>query len=115
MNFEIIPTRQFEKEIKRLVKKFPSLKKEYSELIYSIQLNPTSGTPVGNNCYKIRIAISSKNKGKSGGARVISYVFFKQKNVYLLTIYDKSEKENVSEKELKMMVNSLEFDDDISI
>jgi mRNA-degrading endonuclease RelE of RelBE toxin-antitoxin system len=67
MSYSIISTNRFEKELKRLAKKFPSLKNEYAELISAIEENPESGTFIGNNCYKIRLAISSKRKGKSGG------------------------------------------------
>ncbi len=109
MNFKILPTRRFEKELKRLIKKFPSLKKEYSALIDTIMLDPESGTPIGNNCFKIRIAIASKGKGKRGGARVITYVFIQNSTVYLLTIYDKSEKQDVGDGELNEIIQNLEL------
>ena len=48
------------------------------------------GVPIGKGCYKVRMAISSKGKGKSGGARVITYVRIVKKVVVLLTMYDKS-------------------------
>lgn len=108
MNYKIIPTHKFEKEIKRLIKKFPSLKKEYATLITELKTNPTSGTPLGDNCYKIRLAIASKNKGKSGGGRVITYVVVDDTAVFLLTIYDKSERDNISDKELKILIKSLQ-------
>ncbi len=57
MSYSILPTHKFEKELKRLVKKFPSLKVEYAELIEEITQNPEAGTFIGNNCYKIRVAI----------------------------------------------------------
>uniref|UniRef100_UPI000773C84F type II toxin-antitoxin system RelE/ParE family toxin n=1 Tax=Leptospira interrogans TaxID=173 RepID=UPI000773C84F len=95
MSFDILRSLQFEREFKRLVKKYPSLKKEYENLISSLEKNPTEGTPIGQNCYKIRIPIASKGKGKSGGARVISCVVFVEKTVFLVSIYDKSEKENI--------------------
>gem|GEM_PF-2545340 len=60
-----------------------------------------------NDCYKIRIAISSKGKGKSGGATAISYVYIESNTIYLLTIYDKSEKEDLKTNELKEMVVGL--------
>ena len=72
--------------------------------------NPEHGTFIGNSCYKIRLAIESKNKGKSGGARVVTYLFAKAELVYLLTIYDKSEKEDLKPKELLEMIESLELD-----
>jgi len=67
----------------------------------------TSWFFLGNDCYKIRIAISSKGKGKSGGATAISYVYIESNAIYLLTIYDKSEKEDLKTNELKEMVVGL--------
>lgn len=86
MSYSILPTHRFEKELKRLVKKFPSLKVEYAELIEEITQNSEAGTFIGNNCYKIRVAIESKGKGKSGGARAITYLYIETETVYLLTI-----------------------------
>jgi len=60
MSYKILLTNRFEKELKRLVKKFPSLKEEFAILINNLNTNPTSGTFLGNDCYKIRISISSK-------------------------------------------------------
>ena len=74
MSYNIIATPKFKKEIKRLVKKFHSLKDEYAHLIDELQDNPTIGTSIGKDCYKIRIAIVSKGKGKSGGARIITNI-----------------------------------------
>jgi mRNA-degrading endonuclease RelE of RelBE toxin-antitoxin system len=110
MNYSIIPTRRFERELKRLAKKFPSLKSEFAELIVKISNNPTTGTFIGNNCYKIRLAISSKRKGKSGGARVITYLYIETETVYLLTIYDKNEKEDLKSNELKEIIYNLELE-----
>ena len=59
------------------------------------------GTPLGNNCYKIRMAITSKGKGKSGGARVITFVQIIETTIFLLSIYDKADAANISDKELK--------------
>lgn len=107
MNFNIILTHRFEKELKRLVKKFPSLKNEFAELIAAISANPETGTFIGNNCYKIRLSIASKGKGKSGGARVISYLYVDSETTYLLTIYDKIEKTGLKPNELKEIIESL--------
>lgn len=72
--------------------------------------NPATGVFIGNNCYKIRLAIGSKGKGKSGGARIITYLYLESELVYLLTIYDKSEKESLKPNELKEMINGLDLD-----
>ncbi|MFI5344308.1 MAG: hypothetical protein ACHQUC_08825, partial [Chlamydiales bacterium] len=91
----------------RLTKKFPSLKKELTELAALLEFEPRSGTPLGKNTYKIRIAIKSKGTGRSGGARVITYVVTENAEVYLLTIYDKSELGNIDDKTLRLIINSL--------
>lgn len=100
MSFEVIVTSRFKRDIKKLVKKYLSLKREFGELLDSLEENPKLGVHLGNDCYKIRIAIASKGKGKSGGARVITCILIRDQKVFLLTIYDKSEKENISDKEL---------------
>ena len=107
MNYKVIPIDKFKKEAKRLVKKYPSLKEELIALERVLISNPESGTPLGNNTYKVRISIKSKGKGKSGGARVITYHLNRNKEVYLLTIYDKSEIENIEDRILRLIVNSL--------
>ncbi|MFZ6025086.1 MAG: type II toxin-antitoxin system RelE/ParE family toxin [Bacteroidota bacterium] len=104
MNYKIIPVDKFKKEAKRLVKKYPSLKKELAELAESLSAEPTQGTALGNEVYKIRISIKSKGKGKSGGARVISYIVTLQKEVYLLTIYDKAEFDSIDDKTIKRII-----------
>lgn len=110
MNYNVISTFRFEKELKRLVKKYPALKDEYANLILSLTKNPDIGTFIGNNCYKIRLTIKSKRKGKSGGARVITYLFLANEIVYLLTLYDKAEKSDLKPNELKDMIDGLELD-----
>lgn len=66
------------------------------------------GTPIGKDCYKLRIAITSKSKGKSGGARMITYVRIVKQTVFLMDIYDKSEQANITNKELQMLINILQ-------
>jgi mRNA-degrading endonuclease RelE of RelBE toxin-antitoxin system len=99
---------KFDKELKRLSKKFASIKNEYLLLINSLKIEPHQGIPLGNNCYKIRFSIASKGKGKSGGARIITCVQIFKTSVYLLTIYDKSEKENISNSELQELLKSIQ-------
>lgn len=104
MTYSIRPTEKFKKEAKRLIKKYPSLKEELLALNSELGLYPTSGTQLGNNTYKIRIAIKSKGKGKSGGGRVISYLITEEKVIYLLTIYDKSEIDSLDDKILNKII-----------
>jgi mRNA-degrading endonuclease RelE of RelBE toxin-antitoxin system len=104
MSYSVKSIEVFEKQAKRLSKKYASLKKELLDLVQELKQNPEQGTPIGKNCYKIRLAIASKNKGKSGGARVITNFVVTDETVYLLSIYDKSEKENLSDKELGVLL-----------
>ena len=100
MSYEIISIPAFEKQIKKLVKKYSSLKSEYINLVESLEKNVKLGTPIGNNCYKIRLSIASKGVGKRGGARVITCIHIQNNCVYLLSIFDKSEKESIGNTEL---------------
>lgn len=101
MSYEVITLRPFDKQAKRLIKKYPSLKTELVGLVKSLKVNPEQGTSLGNNCYKIRLSISSKAKGKSGGARVITHLYISEVTVILISIYDKGEQESISEKTIK--------------
>ena len=101
MLFEIIVSKGFAKEALSLTKKYRSIADDIEQLMDKLIENPTIGTPLGNNCYKIRLAITSKGKGKSGGARVITCVKIVENNVHLVSIFDKSEMENIADKELK--------------
>ena|ERR1035437_8605004 len=108
-------TENFRREAKPLLKKYPSFKSDLLQLEKDLMSNPNLGTSLGNNCYKIRLKITSKGKGKSGGARIISLIETdvigeieineKETIVNLISIYDKSEIENISNKELKDLVN----------
>jgi len=73
-------------------------------LFHSLETNPEQGQAIGDNCYKIRLAIASKGKGKSGGARVITYFIVSDKSVYLISIYDKSEKATISDSKLRSLL-----------
>jgi len=108
MSYNIISIPPFEKQLKRLSKKYESLKIEFAQFIDSIEKNPFQGTALANSCYKIRLSIKSKGKGKRGGARIIIHVVVSEQEVFLLTIYDKSEQNNISNKELKDLLRFLE-------
>jgi mRNA-degrading endonuclease RelE of RelBE toxin-antitoxin system len=94
MNFNVTP--EFEKALKKMSKKYRSLKEDYLSFLKELEENPTMGDEIFENCRKARIAIKSKGKGKSGGGRVIFYFEITQNdNIVLLYIYDKSEMENI--------------------
>ena len=103
MNYEVASIPIFDKQVKRLIKKYPSLKKDLSDLVESLVDSPNQGKALGNNFFKIRLAIASKGKGKSGGARIITYLKITATTVYLATIYDKSDQGSISDKELEQL------------
>ena len=108
MSFKIIAVKEFDRELKRLSKKHISLKYDYLSLVESLEENPAQGTPIGKDCYKIRMAIASKGQGKSGGSRVITHVRVVAETVYLLAIYDKSEQGNINDAEISERIESID-------
>jgi len=118
MKVRILISEEFRRNAKKLLKKYRSLKGELSQLIEDLEKDPHMGTEIGENIYKIRLAVKSKGKGKSGGMRIITYVDVEVKKnkekiaVILLTIYDKSEFENVSDQYLKSIIESTKTEEE---
>ena len=73
MNLEIIRSDYFTKEFKRLAKRYRSLIDDYEAFLDNLRLNPLQGDEIAPHVRKIRMAITSKGRGKSGGARVITF------------------------------------------
>lgn len=110
MNFKIIPHRHFLKDVKRLLKKYRSLKNDLQTLQDELNGNPLSGVDMGGGVRKIRMAIGSKNKGKSHGARVITYTYMVDAEngvINLIFIYDKEEREGISTDEIKALIEEV--------
>ena len=111
MNVTVRIAKSFQKDVKPLLKKYPSLSKDLVGLEKELLANPKFGTALGLSAYKIRLKISGKAKGKSGGARVISLVETvvigniqmkdEEVTVNLITIYDKAETSSLTDKEIK--------------
>mgnify|MGYP002776992903 CR=1 FL=1 len=97
----------FKRSLKRLLKKYASLDDDVLRLISELEQNPQLGEPLSRDCFKLRFAIRSKGRGKSGGARVITLVVLADATVTLLTLYDKSEKEDLLPGELDELLASL--------
>ena len=107
MSFEVITTPNFDKEAKRLAKRWPSLKADLGALFTDLAEQPRTGTHLGNDVYKIRLRIASTGKGRSGGARVITVVRYTGNRVYPCAIYSKGDKDTVSDKEIKALIRSI--------
>lgn len=105
---EIIAQPSFIKELKRLKKKYRAIAQDYLKLINELETNPYIGTDLGKGVRKVRMAITDKGKGKSHGARVITYtdaiVSIEEGTVYLLTIYDKADRPAISDKEIAELI-----------
>jgi mRNA-degrading endonuclease RelE of RelBE toxin-antitoxin system len=105
-SFIVELTDDFRRDAKRLIKKYHSIASDIKDLVESLETNPMQGEPLGKDCYKIRMSIASKNKGKSGGSRVITCVKIIDETVILLSIYDKSEQENIEDSTLKSLLKA---------
>lgn len=113
MSSKVVVTPNFQREAKKLKKKYHSLKKELNELVESLEKDPLQGTLISENVYKIRLSIKSKGKGKSAGARIITYLHIEETEdneqvVYLISIYDKSDYENISDNFIRQMIDEIE-------
>lgn len=112
MSVRIDYHRQFLKDLKRLAKKYKSLRSDYAKFLAELERNPTIGTDLGNGTRKVRLVIASKGKGKSGGGRIITYSVSKTEDenfrVVLLTLYDKSETANVSDAFIEYLVSTVD-------
>lgn len=107
MSYEIIVSLKFKKDLKILKKKYKKIDQDLQNLKKQLLTNPTIGTPLGNNLYKIRIPNSSVPTGKRGGFRIITLVKIEKNRIVLLTIYSKADKEDISDEELKEILNSI--------
>lgn len=115
MNYKVIisATDKFRSEAKKLSKKHASLKEDLIKLQSELLMNPKMGVLIKENTYKIRLAIKSKNRGKSGGARVITYYFEESEiedtsELFLLTIYDKAERSSIDDTTLNFLIKEVE-------
>ena len=104
MRNKVILEKSFERPAKQLRKRYPSFPSDLLTLIEELESNALLGTSIGGNVRKVRLAIRSKGKGKSGGARVITYVYISDSRVHLLTIYDKSDRAAISNEEIRELI-----------
>jgi len=106
MNYEIVTTEDFDKEVKSLTRKYHSFLDDLENFKKELLVNPEVGKKLSGNARKVRMAISSKGKGKRGGARVITcnvLLNVMNTDIYLLAIYDKGEHKNITGKEIELL------------
>ncbi|WP_297440755.1 hypothetical protein [Sulfurimonas sp.] len=97
MTLNIKTLSSFNKDAKRLFKKYKQLPNDLKLLHKELLENPKSGIELAHRCYKIRVANSSIPTGKSGGFRVIYYYIDAMQNIFLMKMYSKSELENIDD------------------
>ena len=107
MSFEVVTAETFERPAKRLKKKYPSFKSDLDRLIQSLETEPEQGVAISLGFRKVRLAIKSKGKGESAGARVITLVKVTETTVTLVTVYDKSDKTTLTDAELRELRDGL--------
>lgn len=94
-------------EAKRLKKKYPNIGDDFHELYKILKKDPITGSDyLSNDCYKVRMPIADKGRGDRGGARVIIQVLIVDKEVYVLSVYDKGEKDNILDKEIDRLLKN---------
>ena len=105
--FKIICTTNFLQEAKQLARKYPNIKKDFFELRDVLKTDPITGNnSLGNNVFKVRMQISDKNKGQSGGARVIIQVKIIDHVIYVLSVYDKSKFSTILDETIKKLLRN---------
>ena len=92
-----------------MAKKYPSFKKDLAGLINSLKAEPQQGEPLGKDCFKIRFAISSKNKGKRGSARAVTCVKIIEERVVMLALYDKAETATLTDDEIAQRLTNADL------
>lgn len=106
-NYSVTAIESFRREARKLIKKYRSISDEIIALREALSENPTMGISLGNGVYKVRLRIASKQKGKSGGARVITCVKVVRETVYLLSIYDKSEQSDIADEKIQELLREI--------
>ncbi len=112
---EVIATRTFIKSAKPIAKKYHSFNDDYQRLVRELMDNHKIGVDLGNGYRKVRMAITSKGKGKSGGCRVITLDMVERNGcLYLLYAYDKSDYDNVIMSVIKDLDLEMNLENDMN-
>lgn len=108
MKVQIYTEKEFERQLRKLSKKYHSIIKDYDTFLDELEKDPYQGSSLGKGVRKVRMTIASKGKGKSGGARVITYNLYQEGDsiiIDLLTIYDKGEISNITDDFIKYLLD----------
>ena len=108
MTYRLAFTKSFGRELKKLKKKYPSILSDLDKVAAELLKSPSMGDPVYKNCYKIRVPISSMNKGKSGSARLVTYLVHTKSTIFLMAIFIKSARSSISDQEIRKLIEGIE-------
>jgi len=104
MKFQVIEQELYKKAVKKLSKNYKHIQNDIDDFLNSIDSKEDLGIELKSNVFKVRIKNSNKNRGKSAGYRLISYLKITNDQLHLLYIYDKSKLENLTEKEIDNLI-----------
>ncbi len=107
MDYKIIARKTFIKGIKQLSKRYASITDDYERLLNKLENTPQLGTSLGGGLRKIRMPITSKGRGKSGGVRVITFtviISVNEAEINLIAIYDKADRCSISKEEIEILL-----------
>ncbi len=105
MSYKIETIPRFDKDVKKLKKRFPKIKEDLILLIEELSKNPNIGTHLENSIFKIRLQNSSIPTGKSGGFRIVTY-YVENEILYLVTMYSKNDTDTIITNKLKEIIKS---------
>jgi hypothetical protein len=105
--FSVFESSAYQHSKKQLKKRFRLIDSDVNKFLHSLESVDDLGISLGDGIYKVRIANSDKNKGKSAGYRLITLLKIVDTEIYLIYLYDKSDLENITEKELDEMIRGL--------
>lgn len=105
---KVIKQELYKKALKSLSKKFKHVEADIEKFLSEIKDRNELGIELKANIFKARVANSDKNKGKSSGYRLITYLKITDDELHLIYVYDKGSIENLTEDEIDtMIINSL--------
>jgi mRNA-degrading endonuclease RelE of RelBE toxin-antitoxin system len=102
--FEIVEHALYEKAFKKLSKRYKNIENDIGDFLKNVKSSKDLGVVLKSNVYKVRIANSNKNRGKSAGYRVLTYLALIDNKLHMLYIYDKSDMGNLTEKQVDEMI-----------
>jgi len=106
----VLFSRQFTREFKRLQKRYRRIGDDIRPLIDQLRQGETPGDQipdVGFPAYKVRVQNRDMRSGKRGGYRAIYYLRMGD-TVYLVTIYSKRDRDNISADEIRDLIKVIE-------